>query len=157
MTSLLPANLIIALVWAAVSGDFGVASLTIGFIAGFLALWAFSEYYGQTYHRTFIAAVRLGLYFLFDLLMSSLSVAYAVLFPGTVERPRFVTMPLDVESDIGVFLTANLITLTPGTLSVDVGDDKKQLLIHAMFGEDPDAVIASCKGGMERRVREVFA
>lgn len=157
MKTLLPVNLIIAFVWAAVTGNFSLSSLVVGFIVGFVALWLFSEFYGEPYHRRFFGAIRLLFYFLYDLLMSSLAVAQAVLNPSRITRPGFVLMPLDVRSDVGVFFTANLISLTPGTLSVDVDDAKTTLLIHAMFAEDPDAVIASCKDGMERRVRGVFA
>ncbi|MEM9787739.1 MAG: Na+/H+ antiporter subunit E, partial [Pseudomonadota bacterium] len=65
-------------------------------------------------------------------------------------------MPLDVKSDIEILLVTNLISLTPGTLSLDVTPDRKTLIVHAMFADDPDEVIASLKSGMERLVKEVF-
>ncbi|MFN3614431.1 MAG: Na+/H+ antiporter subunit E, partial [Rubrimonas sp.] len=70
-------------------------------------------------------------------------------------RPAFVTMPLDAETDVEITLTANLISLTPGTLSVDVTPDRRGLIIHAMYAEDPADVIAGCKT-MERRVLEAL-
>lgn len=155
MTGMLPLNLMIALVWAAAAGDFTFANLALGFAGGFVALWAFNGVFGPGYHRRFFSSVALILYFFYDLTMSSLQVAGAVLRPSRAAHPRFVRMPLDVESDLGVMLTANLITLTPGTLSVDVSEDRRELLIHAMFGEDPEEVVASCKHGIERRVRRV--
>ena len=65
-------------------------------------------------------------------------------------------MPLDVTSDLEILLVTNLISLTPGTLSLDVTPDRKTLIVHAMFADDPDALIAELKDGMERMVREVF-
>jgi multicomponent Na+:H+ antiporter subunit E len=154
--ALLPVNLLIALAWATVSGVFSAANLFVGFVAGFLSLAAFSEFYGDArYHRRVFATLGLALYFLWDLISSTWTVALAVLFRHHLGRSRFVEMPLDVQSDFGIMLTANLISLTPGTLSVDVGEDRKSLLIHAMFADDPEDVVAGLKHGLERRVIEV--
>ena len=64
-------------------------------------------------------------------------------------------MPLDVKSDAGILLVANLIALTPGTLSLDLSRDRRTLYVHAMFIDDPDALRRELKQGMERRVIEV--
>ena len=155
--ALLPVNLLIAIAWAAVSGEFSAVTLFVGFLAGFVSLAAFSEFYGGArYHRRTLATLGLILYFLWDLTKSTWQVAMAVLFRHHVGRSRFVEMPLDVDSDFGIMLTANLISLTPGTLSVDVGENRRSLLIHAMFADDPEDVVAGLKDGIERRVIEVL-
>jgi multicomponent Na+:H+ antiporter subunit E len=100
--------------------------------------------------------IRLILFFLYDLCVSSVQVAYDVLTPKDRSNPAILEMPLDVKSDIEILLVTNLISLTPGTLSLDVTEDRKTLIIHAMFADDPDAVIESLKSGMERMVKEVF-
>jgi multicomponent Na+:H+ antiporter subunit E len=153
--NLLPMNVLIALAWAAAAGDFSTATLALGFAAGLVALWLFGEMQerrGDTYHRRVFAALGLALYFAYDLVKSCVQVALAVVIPSYLQRSRFVTMPLDVTSDLGIMLTANLITLTPGTLSVDVAEDRRSLLIHAMFADDPDGVVRGLKDGIERRV-----
>jgi multicomponent Na+:H+ antiporter subunit E len=65
-------------------------------------------------------------------------------------------MPLDVQSDLEILLVTNLISLTPGTLSLDVTPDRKTLIVHAMFADDPEALVKELKNGMERMVKEVF-
>ena len=60
------------------------------------------------------------------------------------------------KSDLEILLVTNLISLTPGTLSLDVTPDRSCLIVHAMFADDPDALVAELKGGMERMVLEVF-
>ena len=55
--------------------------------------------------------------------------------------PAIIIMPLDVKTDAGILLVANLISLTPGTLSLDVSEDRKNLKIHAMFADDPEELI----------------
>jgi multicomponent Na+:H+ antiporter subunit E len=65
-------------------------------------------------------------------------------------------MPLDVRSDAEIVLLANLITLTPGTMTLDVAEDRSFLVIHSIYAQDPEALVAELKGGMEHRVKEVF-
>lgn len=78
--------------------------------------------------------------------------AIDVLTPRHRSRPAIIEVPLDVKSDTGILLVTNLISLTPGTLSLDVSEDRKTLLVHAMFADDPDALRKSLKDGMERWV-----
>jgi multicomponent Na+:H+ antiporter subunit E len=96
------------------------------------------------------------LMFLWDLLLSSIQVARAVLSPGDITRPRLLTVPLRVESDLQITLVANFITLTPGTLTVDVSPDRKRLLVHDLFaGESSEATRQSVRDGLEARVLKV--
>jgi multicomponent Na+:H+ antiporter subunit E len=61
-----------------------------------------------------------------------------------------------VQSDFEILLVTNLISLTPGTLSLDVTPDRKTLIVHAMFADDPEGLVRELKDGMERMVKEVF-
>jgi multicomponent Na+:H+ antiporter subunit E len=67
-----------------------------------------------------------------------------------------VAVPLDVRSDAAITLLANVLTLTPGTLSVDVSTDRRTLYVHALVAPDPDALIREVKERFERRVRGVL-
>jgi multicomponent Na+:H+ antiporter subunit E len=151
-------NLVLAVAWQGLTGSFTLSSLITGFALGYVALWfiqpllgARSTYYGRVW-RTF----RLIFFFLWELVISSFRVAWEIVTPGDTSRSQIVEMPLDVESDIEILLVTNLISLTPGTLSLDVTPDRKTLIIHAMFVDDPDALVRDLKSGMERMVREVF-
>ncbi len=92
-----------------------------------------------------------------DLVVSSLQVARTVLSPRELARPRFVTVPLTrARSDLEITLVANYITLTPGTLTVDVSRDRSTLLVHSLLaGEAGDDVRADIQEGIERRVVRV--
>lgn len=152
-------NLLLAVIWAALWGSFTLVQLLVGFHLGFLILWLLQPLLGgpDSYYLRSFRAVRLVLFFLYDLILSSFRVAYDVLTPTDYSNPAILRMPLDVESDIEILLVTNLISLTPGTLSLDVTPDRKTLIVHAMFADDPDEVIRSLKDGMERMVKEVFA
>ena len=150
-------NLLLAGGWVAVSGSFDLVSLGLGYAAGFAALYVARGMFGPTdYFRRSTAVAGLLLYFLYDLVRSSIAVVREVLTPSTHSRPRLVEMPLDAKSDLEIMLTANLITLTPGTLTVDVAADRSSLLVHAMFAEAPEETIRDLKQGMERRVLDAL-
>lgn len=150
-------NLLIMLGWAVVTGDYGSGNLAFGFLVGFGALWIAAGLFGDSrYHARLLGGIRLLAFFLVDLVKSSLVVAWDVLTPTLHARPAFVEMPLDAASDIEILLTANLISLTPGTLSIDVSPDRRTLLVHAMYADDPAAVVAGLKAGMERKVLEAL-
>lgn len=103
--------------------------------------------------RRLWGAVTLFVYFYYELVVSSVRVAWDVLTPHNYARPGFVVMPLDAKTDVELMLTANLVSLTPGTLSVDLSADRSELLVHSMFGgDDPKGEIEAMKYGIERRV-----
>jgi multicomponent Na+:H+ antiporter subunit E len=101
--------------------------------------------------------VRLFLAFLRDLWLSSLQVTRAVLAPRGAASPRFVTVPLAAQrSDVEITLIANYITLTPGTLTVDVSPDRRTLLVHSLLSGDGGAAVrADVRDGIEPRVVRV--
>lgn len=151
--NLLSTNLLLAVVWAALTGAFTLASLLTGFVLGFAALWVIQPLTGATaYHARVVAWIRLVVMFHYELLVSSIAVAWDVLTPRHRARPAIIDVPLDVESDAGILLFTNLISLTPGTLSLDVTDDRRTLRVHAMFADDPDALRREIKTGMEKWV-----
>ena len=151
-------NITLAVIWAALWGSLTMAQFSLGFLIGFAALWFAQPLFGGTngYYVRAYRIVRLILFFLYDLCISSIRVAYDVLTPTDLSNPAILEMPLDVKSDFEILLVTNLISLTPGTLSLDVTPDRKTLIVHAMFADDPDEVVRGLKDGMERMVREVF-
>jgi len=151
-------NIVLAVIWAALWGSLTMAQFTLGFIISFVALWFAQPLFGgpSGYYLRAYRIVRLILFFLYDLCVSSIRVAYDVLTPTDLSNPAILEMPLDVKTDFEILLVTNLISLTPGTLSLDVTPDRKTLIVHAMFADDPDAVVESLKSGMERMVKEVF-
>ncbi|HOQ90014.1 MAG TPA: Na+/H+ antiporter subunit E, partial [Candidatus Hydrogenedentes bacterium] len=91
-----------------------------------------------------------------EMVVSNFRVLKAVITPGISYHPGTFTLPMDCASDLEITLLANLITLTPGTLSVDVSPDRTSLYVHTMFAEDPDGVIKDIKNGLERRLLELL-
>ncbi|MEM6738655.1 MAG: Na+/H+ antiporter subunit E [Pseudomonadota bacterium] len=155
--SFLLLNLLLAFTWAAVTASFTLSGLAIGFVLGYVALWFTQPIFGQgpsPYFTRVTAAIRLLVYFFYELIKSSIDVAWDVLTPRSYAKPSMIEMPLDAKSDLEILLVTNLISLTPGTLSVDVSEDRSTLIVHAMFAENPEELVADLKNGMERMVME---
>lgn len=150
-------NVMLALVWAALLGQFTTSNLIAGFVLGYLALWAMQDILGaSTYFIKVRQMVSLALVFLWALIQSNVRVAFSVLAPFDKMSPAIVAIPLDIESDAEITLLANMITLTPGTLSIDVSNNRKVLYVHGMHVYNLEAFKREIKEGFERRVREAF-
>ena len=92
--------------------------------------------------------------FLRELALSVQDVIRTVLDPRRASRSAIVAVPLDVRSDAGISVLANMITLTPGTTSLHVSDDRRVLYVHVMNVSDQS--VRQIKDGFERSVREVL-
>ncbi len=150
-------NLLLAGGWCALFGTFDLGTFLGGFLLAFAALSLSSPMYGRTaYFKRALLAARLGAYFLYELTVSSFEVAWEVITPRHNSRPAIVAVPLDIEEPIQITVLANLISLTPGTLSLDVSPDGKTLYVHDMFVDDPDEARRTIKTGFERLVREAM-
>lgn len=104
--------------------------------------------------RVLGAWVRLAGLFFYELALSVKDVVITVLNPRRPIRSAIIAIPLDLKSDEGITLLANMITLTPGTTSLHVSDDKTTLFVHVM--NVSDASVRQIKDGFERSVREIF-
>jgi multicomponent K+:H+ antiporter subunit E len=102
------------------------------------------------------AALRLFAVVLYDILIANVAVAIRVLGPVRRLRPAFVWVPLDLEDEFGITLLASIISLTPGTVSVDVTPGRDRLLVHCLDTDDEAALIEEIKQRYERPLREVF-
>lgn len=150
-------NLALAVGWQALFSTFTLPSLMAGFGVGYAILWVLSPLFGDSrYCRKLYDLVRLAAFFLWELLISSLQVAWDVLTPIHRSRPGIVAVPIEAKTDLEITALANLVSLTPGTLSLDLSSDHKTLYVHAMFVDDPETIRRDIKLGMERRVLEAL-
>jgi multicomponent Na+:H+ antiporter subunit E len=100
--------------------------------------------------------LSLILLFVHELILSALKVAWLVVQPNMRIRPAIIAHPLTVTTDAQITLLANMITLTPGTLSVDVSDDRKTLYVHAIDIESKEALIGAIAAGFETKILRVL-
>ncbi|PIQ42733.1 MAG: hypothetical protein COV52_06440 [Gammaproteobacteria bacterium CG11_big_fil_rev_8_21_14_0_20_46_22] len=94
-------------------------------------------------------------YVLYELIISAFKVAKITISPKLSIRPGVIALPIPGDTDLEITLLANLITLTPGSLSLDVSPDKKVLYIHSIDIDDPDTLRDAIKRKLERRIRRL--
>ena len=103
-----------------------------------------------------IKIVFFFLFYIWELILSNLRVLHDVLTPRHYMQPGFVEIPLEAKTDLEILIVSNLISMTPGTLSVDISQDKKYLYIHVMYLDDIDEIRNDIKTKFEARVLEVL-
>jgi multicomponent Na+:H+ antiporter subunit E len=150
-------NILLALAWAALSGNFSGLNFLFGFVLGYGALALLQRElpilsgYGQRVPRFFLFLA----FFVKELLRANLKVAFDVLTPPWHMQPGVIALPIKAETDLEITMLANFISLTPGTLSLDVSNDRRVLFIHAMFLNDEEELLAELRE-IERRILEIM-
>ncbi len=152
-------NILLALVWSALTGQFTLEGLTTGFLLGYLVLYLLRGVFGGgQYFAKGAQLTRFVAFFLWELLVANIRVARDVLRPGPLRmRPRVIAVPLTLTGEVSVTLLANVLSLTPGTLSLDISDDRKTLFVHAIDAPDADQARIEVKQGFERLVLNLLS
>jgi len=94
--------------------------------------------------------------FLWDLVVANIAVAGLILSFGRAMRPSWIVVPLDVTNPYAITTLANVISLTPGTVSAALGPDRRSLLVHVLDTADPEAEVAKIKSRYEAPMKEIF-
>lgn len=150
-------NMLLALLWVILSGNYSISNLVAGMLLSYLVLAyvardkpMFANYFGKLPQM-----LRFMLFFIWDLIKANARVAYDVLTPTHLMRPGVIAIPLDLKDDAGISLFANLITVTPGSLALDVSSDRKVLYVHLMYLDDEASQLAEFKA-LEARVLDLL-
>ncbi len=150
-------NIALAMIWAALTGNFNPLNILLGFGLGYLILYIVRGVLGPTDYFAKVGQL-IGFigFFLWEVLIANLRVARRVLSSHRQMHPRVIAVPLETCNEAEIALIANFISLTPGTLSLDVSSDRCTLYVHVMDAPDPEAARQEIKQGFERRVLELF-
>jgi multicomponent Na+:H+ antiporter subunit E len=150
-------NLLLSLAWIGLTGKFTPFNFVIGFILGYFMLWlALRTDASVVYFNKIPQVIRFVLFFSREVIRSNLRILYEVITPRHNMKPGIIAIPLDVKTDLEITILANLITLTPGTLSLETSRDRSTLYIHAMYIHDVKQFKEDLKNGLEKRLLEVM-
>ncbi|MBD3109029.1 Na+/H+ antiporter subunit E [Bacillus sp. AGMB 02131] len=149
-------NVVLALVWMFLSHSYNPSSFIVGYLLGILLLLGFRKFFNSRFYMQRVWAV-IKLFFLFikELIMANISVLKVILKPKLDMKPGIFALETELKNPWEITLLANLITLTPGTLVIDVSDDNKVLYIHAMDINDVQSDIDAIKNSFEKAIMEV--
>lgn len=149
-------NLIIAIMWMFLSETYTATSFFLGYILGVFLLLLLDRFIpGKFYLYRAIKIAQLILLFIGELITSTLDIAKLVYKRQLNVEPGIFSYPLEVSSDWEITLLSNLISLTPGTLTVAVSNDNSKIFIHAMHIDNTEESIHSIKNTFERAIMEV--
>ncbi|MDQ0339580.1 multicomponent Na+:H+ antiporter subunit E [Caldalkalibacillus uzonensis] len=149
-------NLILALIWVLLNNSWDLVTFSIGYVLGFLLIFALRRFLPYSFYgQKIVAVVKLLLLFLKELILSSISVIKQIIKPDLDIRPGIFAFETQLKSDWEITTLACLISLTPGTLTVSVTPDKSILYIHAIDIPDAEQTIAQIKDSFEQAIMEV--
>ncbi|WP_162051362.1 Na+/H+ antiporter subunit E [Pontibacter pamirensis] len=136
---------------------YNAATASIAFLMLFILLWLSTWFYDRTYFRKLPKALNFVFFFLKELLLANLKIAFDILTPHYYMNPTVIAFPLRVKTNFEIMLLANMITLTPGTLSIDVSKNRKLLYVHALYVKDNNVenLKKEIREGFERRILEL--
>ena len=150
-------SLILAVFWMFATGAFTWPNVALGAVVGLGCALAGREssqlFYGWPNPW---AGLQLLFEVTYGVLKSGLQVAYWTLKPRQALEPAIVAVPVELKGDFSTMLFANLITLTPGSLSVAFDSERRLLYVHTLRLRDEEALIAQLKRDYETPIRKFF-
>lgn len=150
-------NLLLSFLWVALTGDLFFSNFYLGFLLGFFILWLMNRNEeDQRYFNRVPKLIGFFFYFIYEMIKANLQVAYDVLTPSFFMKPGIVKYPTKAQTDFEITMLSTIISLTPGSLILDISEDKKVLYIHVMYLKDKEKFIQQIENGFERRLLEVI-
>jgi len=151
-------HICLTLLWVGLLGEVNASTVVSGALVSYMVLWFASR--GRSGHSSYFSKVPhligFAIYYLTDLVKSNWVVTRDVLTKEHHMRPGVLAIPLSAKTDLEITLLSNLIAMTPGTMPIDVSDDRKILYVHFMYITDPDSQRRAIKQELERRVLEIL-
>lgn len=149
-------NAVLAVMWMFLNSDWTVAGFLGGYIVGLLMIIMLRRFFERPiYLIKFWAIVKLLLIFFQELILSNITVIRQVLRPRLNIEPGIFALHTELETDFEVMLLANLITLTPGTVTLEISADQKKIYIHAMDIDQAKKEVRAAKRRFERAIKGV--
>ncbi|CDS91905.1 Na(+)/H(+) antiporter subunit E [compost metagenome] len=150
-------NLLLSFIWVALTGSMYYTNFLFGFLLGFFILWVMNRNeVDQRYFYRVPKTISFLFFFFYQMIIANLQVAYDVITPKYFFKPGIVKYRMDAKSDFEINLLSTFISLTPGTLILDVSDDKKILYIHVMYLHDKQKFMTELKNNVERKLLEIL-
>lgn len=148
-------NIVIAFIWTVFVDLTDLFDFVIGLVVGAILIALVERGYGKRAYK----AVGFCFYVGWAIVVSNFQLAWIIVQPGERMRerldPGIVSIPLDVRTGMEITILATVISLTPGTLSVDLGTDdqgREVLYVHGLRVGDPEQFRQQIKTNFEQRL-----
>jgi multicomponent Na+:H+ antiporter subunit E len=149
-------NTWLAVLWCLLWEQFTLGFFVTGFLLGAATLYVTRDLiqFVDVHYKPLVIA-RLTFVFLYELIVANVQVAWLIVRPRMRLTPAMFRLPIELKSDVLITALANMISLTPGTLTVDVAEDRQTLLIHCLNTNDVEKVKRYIKEKFEKRLLEL--
>jgi multicomponent Na+:H+ antiporter subunit E len=138
------------------SNDYSSLAFFKGYFFGGLIMFALRRFFDNRFYLlNVIAVIKLFFIFCSELIKANIAVLKVILSPRLTMRPGIFALETELEKDWEITVLSNLITLTPGTLVLEVSEDNKTLYIHAMDIDDVEQARLDIKNTFEKAIKEV--
>jgi multicomponent Na+:H+ antiporter subunit E len=149
-------KLLLAFIWLFLQQEYSIDTFIIGFILGLFIVYPMRHFFGGRFYMVrACAGFKLLVIFIRELILSNYYVVKLVLSPKLNIKPGIFTLHTELTRDWEVTLLANLISLTPGTLTLKISEDRHTMFIHALDIQDMEESVASIKNSFEKAIMEV--
>ena len=149
-------NVLIAVIWMFMQSSYVIGSFIFGYMIGVFVLFILRRFLVfDFYLRRVWAIIKLIMLFIVELTKANIDVMKVVLRPKANHKSGIVAVQTKLDSNVEITLLAALISLTPGTVSMDFSDDSKTIYIHALDVPNKDEFIADIHNSFERAIMEV--
>lgn len=154
-------SILLLLFWLLITFSLSVENIIVGAVAAILTTLIFGKHFVNSLYkllqpaRYFWALIYLFI-FTWEVLKANFDVAYRVIHPAMPIKPGIVKVPLEVQSDIARTMLANSITMTPGTIAVDIIGD--YIYVHWIYvrTENPEEYTREVSGRFEKYIKKIF-
>lgn len=149
-------NLFIGVLWMFFQDNWSVLTFFSGFLFGLIVLYILRRFLpAKFYPVTLLAILKLVLVFIYELFSSSMLVIRQVTKPKINISPGIFTLETDLEGELEVTLLALLLSLTPGSVVVEISPDNKRFFIHAMDIPNSSNAVMKSKDRFETAIKRV--
>ncbi len=154
-------NLLLALVWVALTGHLDYTNFMFGFVLGFFILWLLSRTMNPNstekgYFYRVPKIIMFILYFIYEMIKANIEVGREIITPRLHMTPGIIAYKHRLKSDFEITMFTYMVALTPGTMVMKISADKETLYIHAMYLKDKEKFIEKMKSGLERKLIEIL-
>ncbi|WP_020615847.1 Na+/H+ antiporter subunit E [Paenibacillus daejeonensis] len=149
-------NMIIAFIWMFLHNEWTFSFFIVGFLVGAGFVFVFRRFFGGRYYMYRVwKCVKLMLLFLRELVLSSIVVIRHIIQPELKIRPGIFAYETKLSSNWELTVLACLLTLTPGTLILEVSKERQTLYLHAMNMADEEKYVSQIRDIFEKAILEV--
>src|SRR5699024_9298694 len=144
-------NFIIALLWMFLQNSFSFSNFLLGYTIGIVILFVLRRFLiFNFYIRRVWAILKLIAIFMIELTKASIDVLEIAISPKLHNVPSIVAVETNLTTDVDITLPAALISLTPGTITMDLSADNTTLYKHSLDVPEKEQMSEEIRNSFER-------